>query len=274
LWREGGLRRASHREECRFNPRSWRYRDPDRGLPLVSTIFHIQHHERLGSTNDEARQLAASGAPHGVVVHADEQAAGRGRFGRTWYSPPGNLYLSVLLRLDIPPSRHAELSFVTALTVADAVDALLPKQSKAVLKWPNDVLVNDGKIAGILVESVDDAQIIGIGLNVLESPRNAPYKTSTLVGAGGLATVDGARDILLESLALHLDAWQEHGFEPIRAAWLARAHPIGTMLRASIGGRTEEGLFAGLDEDGAMLLDTPDGRKRIVAADVSGAAGP
>lgn len=207
------------------------------------------------------------------MVHADEQAAGRGRFGRTWFSPPGNLYLSVLLRLDLPPDRGPELSFVTAITVADAIDALLPKQSKATLKWPNDVLVNDGKIAGILVESVEDAQIIGIGVNVLEAPRNAPYKTATLVGAGGIATVDGARDILLESLGKHLEAWSEHGFEPIRAAWLARAHPIGTALRASIGGRTEEGLFAGLDDDGAMLLDTPEGRKRIVAADVSG-AGP
>jgi BirA family biotin operon repressor/biotin-[acetyl-CoA-carboxylase] ligase len=235
-------------------------------------MFLIQHHERLGSTNDEARRLAASGAPHGTVIHADEQASGRGRFGRTWYSPPGNLYLSVLLRVDLPPERVSELSFVTALTVADAVDALLPKQVKATLKWPNDVLVNDGKIAGILVESVDDTQIIGIGVNVLEAPRNAPYKTSTLVSAGGIATVDGARDILLESLAKHLDAWTEQGFAPIRAAWMARAQPIGTPLRASIGGRSEEGLFAGLDEDGAMLLDTPDGRKRIVAAEVSGAA--
>src|ERR1700736_3005157 len=223
-------------------------------------MFHIQHHERIGSTNDEARQLAAAGAPHGTVVHADEQIAGRGRFGRTWYSPPGNLYLSVLLRLDLPPAGSTELSFVTALTVADAVDALLPKQSKSTLKWPNDVLVNEGKIAGILVESVDDAQIIGIGLNVLEAPRNAPYKTATLVGAGGIATVDGARDILLGSLERHLAAWAEHGFEPIRTAWLARAHPIGTPLRASLGGRTEEGIFAGLDSDGAMLLDTPDGR--------------
>ena len=241
-------------------------------ITLVNTMFHIQHHERIGSTNDEARRLAAAGAPHGTVVHADEQVSGRGRFGRTWFSPPGNLYLSVLLRLDLPPDRGPELSFVTAITVADAIDALLPKTNKATLKWPNDVLVNDGKIAGILVESIDDAQIIGIGVNVLEAPRNAPYKTSTLVGAGGIATVDGARDILLDSLAKHLADWPEQGFEPIRAAWLTRAHPVGTPLRASIGGRTEEGVFAGLDVDGAMLLDTPDGRKRIVAADVSGAS--
>jgi BirA family biotin operon repressor/biotin-[acetyl-CoA-carboxylase] ligase len=235
-------------------------------------MFHVQHHERLGSTNDEARRLAASGAPHGTAVHADEQATGRGRFGRTWFSPPGNLYLSVLLRLDLPPGRGPELSFVTAIAVADAIDALLPKGSKATLKWPNDVLVNEGKIAGILIESVDDAQIIGVGLNVLEAPRNAPYKTSTLVGAGGIATVDGARDLLLESLEKRLAAWTEHGFDAIRSEWLARAHPIGTPLRASIGGLTEEGVFAGLDDDGAMLLDTPDGRKRIVAADVSGAS--
>ncbi len=233
-------------------------------------MFHIQHHERIGSTNDEARRLAAAGAPHGTVVHADEQAAGRGRFGRTWFSPPGNLYLSVLLRLDLPPERGPELSFVTAITVAETIDALLPKQSTSQLKWPNDVLVNDGKIAGILVESDNGAQIIGIGVNVLEAPRNAPYKTATLVGAGGIATVDGARDILLDSLAKYLTAWTEHGFEPIRAAWLERAHPIGTALRASIGGRTEEGLFAGIDESGALLLDTPDGRKRILAAEVIG----
>lgn len=240
----------------------------------MNPLFHIQHHERIGSTNDEARQLAAAGAPHGTVVHADEQMTGHGRFGRTWYSPPGNLYLSVLLRFDLAPGRGSELSFVSALTVSDTVDALLPKQTKSTLKWPNDVLVNEGKIAGILIETVQDLQIIGIGLNVLEAPKNAPYKTATLVGAGGIATVDGARDILLDSLAKHLAAWTEHGFDPIRTAWLARAHPIGTKLRASIGGRSEEGLFAGLDSDGAMLLDTPDGRKRIVAADVSGAGNP
>jgi BirA family transcriptional regulator, biotin operon repressor / biotin---[acetyl-CoA-carboxylase] ligase len=235
----------------------------------MSTVFNIQHHERIGSTNDEARRLAAAGAPHGTVVHADEQEAGRGRFGRTWFSPPGNLYLSVLLRLALPLDRSSELSFVTALTVADAIDALLPKHSKSTLKWPNDVLVNDGKIAGILVESADGAHIIGIGVNMLEAPRNAPYKTATLVGAGGIATVDGARDILLGSLARYLEAWTEHGFDPIRTAWLARAHPVGTLLRASIGGRSEEGLFAGLDETGAMLLDTAEGRKRIVAAEVT-----
>jgi BirA family biotin operon repressor/biotin-[acetyl-CoA-carboxylase] ligase len=161
------------------------------------------------------------------------------------------------------------LSFVAALAVAETASHFAPSAVIS-LKWPNDVLVNEGKIAGILIEQVDEAQIIGIGVNILEAPRNAPYRTATLVGAGGIATVDGARDILLESLEKHLVSWSEGGFDEIRAAWLARAHPIGAPLRASLGGRTEEGLFAGLDEDGAMLLDTPDGRKRIVSADVAG----
>ena len=233
-------------------------------------MFLIVHHERIGSTSDEAKRLAAEGAPHGTVVHADEQVAGRGRLGRTWFSPAGNLYLSVILRLNVPPERGGELSFLAALAVSDAVNGLLPKQVRATLKWPNDVLVQDGKIAGILVEQVGDVRILGMGLNIIEAPRNAPYKTATLVSAGGIGSVEGARDILLERLGFWLDTWTEEGFWPIRQAWLSRAHPIGTPLRASLGGRTEEGTFAGLDEDGALLLDTDQGRKRIVAGDVGG----
>ena len=236
-------------------------------------MFHVRHFDRLGSTNDEARRLASEGAPHGTVVHADEQTSGRGRFSRAWFSPPGNLYLSVLLRLDLPPARGAELSFLSALAVADAVDALLPKQVRATLKWPNDVLVDGGKIAGILIEQSGGAHILGIGLNVLHEPRNPPYPTATLVSAGGLATVDGARDILLDRLALHIGVWSMRGFEPIRAAWLARAHPIGTTLRVNVGDRPEQGTFAGLNDDGALLLDTADGQLRIVSGDVGLAAG-
>ena len=235
---------------------------------ISSGMFVVHRHDRIGSTNDEARRLADQGAPHGTVVHADEQTAGRGRLTRAWYSPPGNLYISILLRLDTPLSRLAELSFVTALAVADTVDALLPKQTRAALKWPNDVLVDGAKIAGILLEQADGATIVGVGLNVLHAPHNAAYKTTTLAASRGIANMDSARDILLDRLGRHLAVWQAEGFPPIRAGWLLRAHPIGTPLRAAMGSHITEGTFAGLDEHGALLLDTEDGRKRVLAGDV------
>jgi BirA family biotin operon repressor/biotin-[acetyl-CoA-carboxylase] ligase len=234
-------------------------------------MFDILHYDTIGSTNDEARRLAASGATHGTVVHADEQTSGRGRLARTWFSPPGNLYLTAILRLDAPPNRLMELSFVAALAVAETVDALLPKTVRAALKWPNDVLVSGAKIAGILLEHIDGATLIGIGLNILHDPTSNAYRTTTIAANGGLATVDGARDILLRQLGTHLATWQSAGFEPIRKAWLARGPMPGTTLRVTQGGQSIDGEFAGLDTDGALLLDTASGQRRIVAGDVGAA---
>jgi BirA family biotin operon repressor/biotin-[acetyl-CoA-carboxylase] ligase len=230
--------------------------------------FEISHYGFIGSTNDEARRLAAEGAPHGTVVHADAQSSGRGRLSHTWFSPPGNLYISILLRTGEPPTRTAELSFVTALAVADTVDALLPQPTRATLKWPNDVLVNGAKIAGILLEQIGDATIIGIGLNVLLAPANISYKATTIVANGGLASVDRARDILLDRLARHLEVWARDGFAPVRDHWLQRSYPIGAAIRATTGGESVAGAFAGMDSDGALLLDTPSGRRRIIAAEI------
>jgi BirA family biotin operon repressor/biotin-[acetyl-CoA-carboxylase] ligase len=239
----------------------------------MSEKFTVWHHDQIGSTNDEAHRLAHEGAPHGTVVHADEQTSGRGRMSHTWFSPPGNLYLSILLRTGQPASRAAELSFLAALAVADTAEALLPRQTRAMLKWPNDVLVSGAKIAGILLEQVDDATIIGIGLNVLQAPSNAAYKTTTIVANGGIASVDGARDILLDRLGKHLATWRAEGFPPIREQWLNRSYPIGAAIRVNSGNQPVAGHFAGLDIDGALLLDTPQGRRRIVAGEVAATGG-
>jgi BirA family transcriptional regulator, biotin operon repressor / biotin---[acetyl-CoA-carboxylase] ligase len=230
--------------------------------------FDVRHYDSIGSTNDEAMRLAREGAAHGTVVHADEQTAGRGRLSRRWLSPPGNLYLSIVLRPDVPAARSVEIGLVAALAVADAVDALLPQHVRATLKWPNDVLARNGKIAGILLEQADDTLILGIGLNILQAPSGVSYQVSTIVGCGGLATVDGAREKLLSALANWFGIWQQEGFPPIRANWLARAHPLGATLRVRLADRFVIGSFAGIDDDGALLLDAPDGRTRIVAGDV------
>jgi len=235
----------------------------------MSDTFTVWHHDTIGSTNDEARRQAAAGAPHGTVIHADEQTSGRGRRSHVWFSPPGNLYMSLLLRTGQPAHRITELSFLTALAVADTVEALMPVNIKPMLKWPNDVLVNGAKIAGILLEQVDDATIIGIGLNVLEAPTGSGYRTTTIVANGGIASVDGARDILLDRFGHHLAAWQQCGFAPIRDQWLARTYPIGAAIRVNGNGAAMVGSFVGLDDDGALLLDTPQGRQRLIAGEVA-----
>ena len=242
--------------------------------------FDIRQYESLGSTSDEAFRLAREGAAHATVVTAREQTAGRGRVGRSWDSPVGNLYLSVLLRLDLAPGRIAELSFVAALAVAEMVDAFAA--GRVSLKWPNDVLIDGAKVAGILVEQANGATVIGIGVNVAHCPSGLAYPVTSLVGAsraplpqesplplregvgGGVADVPLVRTTLLAALSRRLDAWLADGFATIRTDWLARAHPTGTPLRAG----SLDGTFATIGPDGTLLLDTPTGRVRIVGGEV------
>ncbi len=235
----------------------------------MTSGFTILHYDSIGSTNDELRRLAAEGAVGGTVVHADEQTNGRGRMARSWFSPPGNLYMSILLRTGVPAQRTAELGFLTAVAVAETVRALVPAKVPVALKWPNDVLATEAKISGILVEQADDDVIVGVGLNILEAPSVTGYRTTTIAAQGGIATVDGARDKLLERFHRLLGLWTEQGFAPIREAWLALSYPIGSAIKFTGATGPITGRFAGLDVDGALLLDTPDGLLRFLAGDVS-----
>jgi BirA family biotin operon repressor/biotin-[acetyl-CoA-carboxylase] ligase len=235
----------------------------------MSLGFTIRHYDTIGSTNDELRRLLAEGAVDGTVIHADQQTSGRGRMARSWFSPPGNLYMSILLRRGLPGQRSSELAFLTGVAVAETVRALLPARVPVTLKWPNDVLAAGAKISGILLEQVDDAVIVGVGLNILEAPSANGYRTTTIAAQGGIATVDGARDKLLERFRRQLDLWLEQGFEPIRQAWLALSHPVGSAITFTGAAGPVSGQFAGLDADGALLLNTPEGPMRFLAGDVS-----
>ena len=236
--------------------------------------FDIRHYHSIRSTNDEAMRLARTGASHGTVVVAREQTAGRGRQARRWHSPAGNLHASILLRTDVPPARIPQLSFVTALAVADAADAFLPGNIRAALKWPNDVLVRGAKIAGILIECTEAAAIVGIGLNVLHAAPDAPYPVTTLAASGeGPSEPDAVLQVLLEAFHRRSADWQDQGFAPVRAAWLKRAHPAGSSLRLTVGNRSIEGRFADLGHDGALVIETATGLERFVAGEVLGAAG-
>lgn len=221
----------------------------------------------VGSTNDEAARLAEAGAPEGTVVWAREQSGGRGRRGRSWASPLGNLYSSTVLRPDCPAMRAAELGFVAALAVADMV----PAGREVRVKWPNDVLVDGGKVAGILPESSIAADgraehvILGIGINVGFAPNLAEMRYP---GACLGGTVEAALEALTAALARRLARWRREGFMAVRAEWMAKAGPLGLEVDVKLGDELVRGRFAGMDGEGALLLDTAAGPRRIVAGEL------
>jgi len=235
---------------------------------------------RVGSTNDEAKRLARDGAEDGTLVWALEQTAGRGRRGRAWSSPPGNLYCSLVLRPEVPPAEAAQLGFVAAVGLGEAIGALVPPLVPLHYKWPNDLLLNGRKLAGMLLESEGthdgalDWLVLGIGANVASYPEETERPATSLHAAGA---ADATAERLLEGFArcflARVDRWLEDGFEPIRAAWLARAAGIGETIRVRLEREELTGRFASLDADGALLLDTGAGRRRVTAGDVFLGAG-
>lgn len=237
--------------------------------PVLPDGWRLVALPSVGSTNDEAARLAGEGALEGTFVWAREQTGGRGRRGRSWASPPGNLYCSTVLRPRCPAARAAELGFVAALAVADIV----PAERQIRLKWPNDVLVDGGKIAGILLESSIDQDgqveyvVAGIGVNVGFAPQ-LPEMRYPGAMLGGTVEVAGGR--LAQALAHRLAQWRREGFEEARAAWLAKAGPLGAKVDVRLGPELVSGRFAGLDRDGGLLLDTPAGPRRIVSGELVG----
>ncbi len=206
-----------------------------------------------------------------------KQTAGRGRSGRKWQSPPGNLAASLLVRPDQPASQAARLTFVASLAVADAVAGHLDGEAAVTCKWPNDVLVGGRKIAGLLLEAGTDARgdmaflIIGVGINVVAHPppEGLLYPATALHAEGARKATDAA------VLTAFCQAWAQWrgrlalgGFPVIRDAWLARAQGRGQAIRVRLPEGDIDGLFADLDAEGALLVDTDGGQRRIVAGDV------
>jgi len=229
----------------------------------------------LGSTSDEAKALAAAGAPAGTVVWALEQTGGRGRLDRSWSSPRGNLFSSFVLRPEVPPAQAAELGFVAALAVAEAVSGFVSQPAPIRLKWPNDVLVDGAKIAGILLEArsassgLVDWVVLGIGINIVAAPEGTPYPATCIARLTETPPPVGAvLEALAATLATWLEIWDRRGFPPIREAWLDRARGLGETLQIRQGEATLSGRFLDLDLDGALVLETETDVRRITAGDV------
>lgn len=227
--------------------------------------WKVHTYAQLESTQDYVRDIAEDEEffPEGIVVQCLTQSKGRGRRGNEWSSPMGNLYMSLLLRPGCPATAAGQLSFVVAVALSAAMDEVMAPGHTKTLKWPNDILIDGKKAAGILLESnispmgIVDYVVAGIGVNVMAAPEGAIKLAE--VAKGPQVPVHPFRDIALAQISAHYTHWQTAGFADIRAQWLAQAHGLGEAMTARLPDREEKGIFAGLDADGALLLDRGNG---------------
>jgi BirA family transcriptional regulator, biotin operon repressor / biotin---[acetyl-CoA-carboxylase] ligase len=241
--------------------------------PRLPHGYVLHAFDRLESTNDEARRLAEQGAAAGTVVVAREQLKGRGRHGRAWSSPPGNLYASLLLRPEGTLAAAAQLSLVASLALAEALVALAPPPADVRVKWPNDVLVRGAKVAGLLLESGTAADdrigwlIIGSGVNIASAPVGTPYPATALRNEGFPPI--SPLDLLaryLGALDGWLARWRSGGFTAVRPAWLALGSGIGERVRLRLGREEVAGRFLDVTDEGALLVAQDGDRRRQITA--------
>ena len=237
----------------------------------LPTFFRPLAFDSLPSTNDEAKRRAEEGAGEGLLVISGEQTQGRGRRGRGWVSPKGNLYCSIVLRPSLPPQQAALAGFCAALAIADAIEVFAPAADVS-LKWPNDVLVGGAKISGILLEAsarageMVDWLVIGMGVNLASKPNEAGQRSAALndVAEAGKITPDAFLAELGRSFEAWLVRWRKSGFGDLRLAWLAKAQGLGEPLQARLPAETIDGIFRGLDDLGGLLLELADGTVRTI----------
>lgn len=206
--------------------------------------------------------LAREGAAEGTWLRAERQTGGRGRQGRDWHSPAGNLYASTLVRLQAGDPPAPSLALAAAVALHEVVHAFAAGHQIAI-KWPNDLLADGAKLSGILLERADEAVVIGIGVNLAHHPEGLDRPVTSLAALLGSAP-DPANflETLAESFARWLARWRSEGIAPIRNRWLLAAHPVGTALSTSEG----DGLFDGLTEAGSLRLRLADGSAHVIHA--------
>lgn len=214
--------------------------------------YIIKTFAQIDSTMDKAAQELENKASEGLVIHAMSQEKGRGRQGKHWHAPMGNLYLSIVLSPAIEKKDCGQLALVCACAVVEAVTSLCDKDLDICVKWPNDVLVDGKKIAGILIESKRDAYIAGIGLNILAPPEGA-------IGLKDITDkrlpINPVRDFLLDVLDAYYTRWLKEGFEVIQKNWMEKAAFLDQEITIKLSEKEETGIFKGIDKNGCLLLE-------------------
>jgi BirA family biotin operon repressor/biotin-[acetyl-CoA-carboxylase] ligase len=229
-------------------------------------MTQITYVAETGSTNADIAALALQGWEEGHWLRAERQTAGRGRLGRSWLAEAGNLQASTLVRLRASDPPVTGLGLLVGVVLQEALMILAP-ESGARLKWPNDLMAGHAKLAGILLERVGDAVIVGIGVNVCSAPLVEGRATVALADLPGGGSVEAAT--LLEVVAARFDhwlaRWRAEGFAPVLEGWAQAAHAPGTRLSVHTGAESRlEGVFEGVAPDGALLLRLDDGTRQVI----------
>jgi|SRR5690554_381323 BirA family biotin operon repressor/biotin-[acetyl-CoA-carboxylase] ligase len=241
--------------------------------PKLPPVYRLVALESVGSTMDEARRLAEEGAEEGTLVWALEQTSGRGRLGKSWHSPRGNLHFTLILRPEVPLAEAAQISFIAAVAMGEAIGTVSPP-IEVTYKWPNDVLLQGNKVAGILLESRVAADgeleflLLGCGVNVAHFPVDLG-RTATSMHYEGVPKDVTAAD-LLEAFGRHflsrVSRWIDDGFAPVRKTWLRHAAGLGEQIEVRLPTETLSGRFVDLDDDGCLLLEMEGGNQRRISS--------
>ncbi|AFW01994.1 biotin--[acetyl-CoA-carboxylase] ligase [Gluconobacter oxydans] len=235
--------------------------------------WRFEFYETLGSTSDLLKKKAEAGAQGKLAIQAFSQTSGRGTRGRSWVDPGGNLAISLLFRPEKSIDFLAVIPFLTAVSLYETARQFSTGEADFMLKWPNDLLLSERKMAGVLIEAGGNADrkwvVVGIGANLRQAPQIEGRQLSSLseVAAAPDPAVFG-RDLALQ-MDRWIGLWEAEGFVPIREAWLERAHPVGRHLAVQRGETYISGSFSGLDEQGRLLLALPNGETiPVVTGDI------
>ena len=234
----------------------------------------------LESTMDEARARVLVGAEEGTVIVALKQQGGRGRRGRVWESSLGNLHLTYVTYSTLPLSQAVQLSFVACVAVGEELRGLLPPTETLTYKWPNDILLNDKKVGGILLEAISvpekqkTAYLIGCGLNLKTYPQEVRYPTTSFESEGIYLDLQESLRGVASSLDRSISLWKKEGFSRIRELWMKRAARLNQTITFECDEKIYTGELEGISEEGLLILKTPEGHLELIAGDILETAEP
>lgn len=243
--------------------------------PFLLPLGYVLHtFDLLPSTMDEAARLASLNAPEGTLVIASRQTKGRGRPGKMWSSLPGNLLFSLILRPRCSLQEATALGFLLSVAIGHALVTLAPLSLHIQYKWPNDILIEGKKVAGVLLEVEPSLShptgtptwiIAGIGLNLAQYPPDTSFPATSLHAKGLSVTASQFLSVFCLELQELLRLWRSQGFSPIRELWMSRVWGLYHEMAVQYGTETHTGIFEDINPTGSLVLRTPIGNQHIIA---------